>query len=248
MINSISTRLRDATRFPVERRDTHTAQRPPDGVSFVVVSRGSSIEADVAMLIEKRYAERGLRLGATGGNQCDQELTTIAALHGSRVVATVSVRSDGPQGLLAEHLYPQEIEAHRKLGGRLCELTRLAADPEFGSQPALASLFNAAYRVAVRTYGATDFVMEVHPRHAAYYTRMAGCRIVGPETLCPRVNAPAVLLHLPSRRVEDGICVASEKQTGASVARRSIYDYLQRAAASSSIGTRWSPTWTPTSV
>lgn len=244
MIHSTPTRFRDdpaldtAAKFAIR-----ATQRTPDDVRFVIVQRGSPVDADVGMLIEKRYAARGLWLGATAANQSDHNVTTIAALRGSRVVATVSVRSDGPQGLLAEHLYPLEIQARRKLGERLCELTRLAADTSFGSQPALASLFNAAYRIAILTYDATDFVMEVHPRHAAYYSRMIGCQIVGRETICPRVNAPAVLLHMPSRRVEDRLSLATTRQSPTPKSpRRSIYDYLQRAATTSQIGHCWSPT------
>ncbi len=246
MINPVPTRLRDNSAYdPADNFAARDTQRTPDDVRFVVVPRDSPVEVEVGMLIEKRYAARGLRLVAAKND--DHDLTTIAALHGSRVVATVSVRSDGPQGLLAEHLYPREIQARRKLGGRLCELTRLATDSEFGSQPAFAALFNAAYQVAVRTYGATDFVMEVHPRHAAYYSRMVGCRIVGSETICPRVNAPAVLLHLPSRRVENRLCVTTADQGNSARQRRSIYDYLQRAATNSRIGHRWSPALTTAS-
>lgn len=42
----------------------------------------------------------------------------------------------------------------------------------------------------------TDFVIEVNPRHELFYKRMLGFNRIGEERMCPRVGAPAILLHL----------------------------------------------------
>jgi hypothetical protein len=58
----------------------------------------------------------------------------------------------------------------------------------------LAGLFHTAYLFAHRVRGYHTAVIEVNPRHVVFYERALGFKIVGPERLSPRVNAPAVLL------------------------------------------------------
>jgi len=43
---------------------------------------------------------------------------------------------------------------------------------------------------------ATDAFIEVNPRHSRFYERMLGFRQLGEMRICPRVGAPAVLLHI----------------------------------------------------
>ncbi|TEX49967.1 MAG: hypothetical protein CFR70_00705 [Rhodocyclaceae bacterium] len=49
-------------------------------------------------------------------------------------------------------------------------------------------------------FGCSDAVIEVNRRHAGFYSRRFGHARIGDEKLCPRVDAPAVLMH---RRRED---------------------------------------------
>lgn len=60
----------------------------------------------------------------------------------------------------------------------------------------IALLFQISYIYARNLYQATDFFCEVNPRHATPQKRMFGFQQIGKEKICPRVNAPAVLLHL----------------------------------------------------
>ena len=66
-------------------------------------------------------------------------------------------------------------------------------------------MFNVAFLLARHLHRASDLVMEVNPRHVSYYLRMLGCKVAGAETICPRVGAPAVLLHLSLDHVQDEI-------------------------------------------
>jgi hypothetical protein len=50
---------------------------------------------------------------------------------------------------------------------------------------------------------ATDVLIEVNPRHEAYYRRIFGFARAGREWICPRVNAPAVLMHLDVTNLEE---------------------------------------------
>ena len=78
------------------------------------------------------------------------------------------------------------------------EVTRLAIAPEHThSKLLLVRLFNFIYIFARKVKGYDDFVIEVNPRHVAYYRRLLGFEVAGSERPCPRVQgAPAVLLRL----------------------------------------------------
>ena len=46
-------------------------------------------------------------------------------------------------------------------------------------------------------------MIEVNPRHAVFYQRMLCFTQLGEERMCPRVNAPAVLLRLTSEFIAE---------------------------------------------
>ncbi|WP_374657979.1 long-chain N-acyl amino acid synthase [Inhella sp.] len=144
-------------------------------------------------LVGRRYGQRGLRVGPAGSPE--PGLTTLEAHDGRRLVGTLSVRMDGPDGLAADASFPEELLALRAKGRRLCEFTRFAMDMENSSKHALASLFHLAHLVAHHIKQADLLVMEVHPRHAPFYRRMLGARRlqVGQNET---VQAPSVLLCL----------------------------------------------------
>jgi hypothetical protein len=66
----------------------------------------------------------------------------------------------------------------------------------------------------------TDLFIEVHPRHAGFYRRMLGYRVVGEERVCPRVGAPAVLMHMSQQEVDELIAQHAGKETSST---RSLY-------------------------
>ena len=67
-------------------------------------------------------------------------------------------------------------------------------------------------------------IIEVHPRHAGFYKRMLGFTEIGGEKACPRVNdAPAVLLHLDMRHVDEQIALLGGTGAGRG---RSLYAYF----------------------
>jgi hypothetical protein len=151
---------------------------------------------EVGMLITRMYRSRGYLLPASGFERADCiRRVTLEACHKNRTVGTLTVNLDGHEGLYAEQLYREEIRTLRRGGARLCEFTRLALDAEDGGREALACLFHLGFIFAHRIYHASDLLIEVNPRHALFYRRKLGFSQVGEERICPRVNAPAVLLH-----------------------------------------------------
>lgn len=144
-------------------------------------------------LVTRRYGWRGYKVGPA--RPTPNRITLIAS-DDSHALATISVGFETSTGLLVEKLYPEEVAALRSSGARLCEFTRLALEPGQRSREVLAMLFHIAYIYARRIHRRTDLLIEVNPRHVRFYETALGFRQLGPERICPRVNAPAVLLRL----------------------------------------------------
>lgn len=155
-------------------------------------SEGRRESAD--LLIKKMYAWRGYDTSGVF-NDTPNRITLMADLKG-RVIGTLTLGLDSSTGLLVDQLYSNEIDRLRQEQRLVCEFTKLAVNQESNSQRVLAALFHLAYIYAHKIHGATDFVIEVNPRHAVFYKRMLGFTQLGEERMCPRVNAPAILLRL----------------------------------------------------
>jgi len=155
-----------------------------------------------SMLVQQKYASRGYEASSF---QKEPERITLMAFQDDRVVGTLTLGLDSSRPLLVEELYKCEIDSLRAEGRKVCELTKLAVDQSHGSKRVLASLFHIAYIYGRVMQDHTDVVIEVNPRHVAFYKRMLGFREFGPERLCGRVNAPAVLLRLELEYVDQQI-------------------------------------------
>ncbi|MAS41011.1 MAG: N-acetyltransferase [Porticoccaceae bacterium] len=190
------------------------------------------------------YAWRGLLTHAPARLEDRPNQLTLVASRGATMFGTLTLGLDSAEGLHADELYADELAGERARGGRLCELTRLAIDPAFNSKEVLASIFHLAYIYGRLVHGMTDLFIEVNPRHVPFYRRMLGFRIAGDERVCPRVDAPAVLLHLPLDYADEQI----GRHAGTySPGERTLYSYffseqeqaglLRRLRADPSVGT-----------
>jgi len=155
-----------------------------------------------SMLVQRKYASRGYE---ADGFQKDPARITLMAFQDDKVIGTLTLGMDTSRPLLAEELYKDKIAALRASGRKVCELTKLAVDQTQGSKRVLASLFHIAYIYGRVMQGYTDVVIEVNPRHVAFYKRMLGFKEFGPERMCVRVNAPAILLRLELEYVDQQI-------------------------------------------
>ena len=155
--------------------------------------------------------------------QNPHQLTLEASLE-RHTVGTLTVGLDSKEGMLVDTLYEREIAPFRAADSKLCELSKLAIDPRHSSRELLGSLFNLAYIYARVVHDVTCFFIEVNPRHAGYYKRMLGFQQVGEQRICPRVNAPAVLLHLDLDYVEKQVSSLAGMSQSSSV--RSLYVHL----------------------
>lgn len=146
-----------------------------------------------SLLIEKMYSWRGYDADALGQ---DPNKITLVAYQDDRVVGTLTLGLDSPAGMVVDQLYKTEADALRAQGRKPCDITRLAIDQDIKSKSVLAALFHLSFIYGRNIHQATDFLIEVNPRHVLFYERMLGFVPFGDEKICPRVNAPAVLLRL----------------------------------------------------
>lgn len=147
-----------------------------------------------SMLINKMYAWRGY--AGTHQLSNDPNRITLTATDKGDVVGTLTIGIDSDIGMLADEIFKEELDAHRKRGARLCEFTKLAFDPSVRSKASLANLFHLAVIYARDLHECTDIVIEVNPRHRRFYERMLGFQQEGDLKINTRVNAPAYLLRV----------------------------------------------------
>ena len=177
-----------------------------------------------SMLINSMYSWRGY---ATDGIELTQHHNpnsiTLEASAEEQLFGTLTVGLDSDDGLLADALYQQEIDTLRSMRLKVCEITKLAFDPRYSSKESLASLFHLAYIYASDIYSATDLLIEVNPRHASFYQRRLGFKQIGEMRVCPRVDAPALLLHVS---LEYGAKQISMHAGSRSKREKSLYPYF----------------------
>lgn len=176
-----------------------------------------------SMLVNRMYSWRGYKQLTQDETSLGANQITLQACRKETVFGTLSLCFDSDSGLAADALYRAEVDAYRLTGAKVCEITRLAIDPEHGSKDVLGALFHLAYIFGGVLRGATDVFIEVNPRHVAFYRRMLNFSQAGSCRICERVNAPAVLLHLEAAYVAKQIALYGGHQGGA---KRSLYPYF----------------------
>jgi GNAT superfamily N-acetyltransferase len=147
------------------------------------------------MLVQQMHTCCGDNSESPGQRLDDPNHVTLAARQYDELAATLTLNRDSPEGLLADALYGPELARMRRPERIVCEVTRLAVDPDFSSRDLLIDLFQAAFKYARDFFAASDAVIEVNPRHARYYQRLLGFRQIGRQRQCRRLDAPVVLLH-----------------------------------------------------
>lgn len=147
-------------------------------------------------LIKRMYASRGYQTENTSVFSASPSQYTFEARQSQQLIGTLTLTIDTHDRLLADTLYQTELDQFRQQGRRLCEVSKLAFDSESGSKEIFASMFHIAYIFARCMHGVDDAFIEINPRHVPFYKRMLGFRQIGELRVCPRVNAPAMLLHL----------------------------------------------------
>ncbi|PHV12126.1 hypothetical protein CSQ89_07445 [Chitinimonas sp. BJB300] len=154
-------------------------------------------------------------------------MTFIATQRG-QVVGTVSTRLDGGSPLNCDALYPDITAAKRAQGHRLAEFGQLAINTTNKPLEAMGPLFHLTVMFAHKKNAATHALIEVNPRHVAFYRRAFGFTVIGEQRHCLRVDAPAILMQLDLKIVQDQIT----EQGGSRYGRISVFPYCFSLAES----------------
>lgn len=168
-----------------------------------------ALDGDALDLVQRRYGDRGLAVKRERYSSRNEHGDIVCtARDGEHIVGTLSVRMDGPQGLHADLLFGAELAEWRASRVKLCEFGSLAVDRHsHNAKRVLAQIFHLGYLHAHRREGCERLVIEVNPRHVAFYRRYLGLL---PYTMArhnPRVDAPAVLMSIDFRTVREQIAL-----------------------------------------
>ncbi|MDF0678442.1 MAG: hypothetical protein P0107_05185 [Nitrosomonas sp.] len=169
------------------------------------------------------YASRGYQTESASVFSTSSNQYTFEARQSQQLIGTLTLTIDTGKGLLADTLYQTELNQFRQQGRRLCEVSKLAFNPETSSKEIFASMFHMAYIFAHRIHNVDDSFIEINPRHATFYKRMLGFHQIGELRTCPRVNAPAVLLHLDLGYMKEQITTQAGQ---CNQKTKSIYPYF----------------------
>ena len=202
---------------------------PPDasGLALVTVAHDEERDATQA-LVARRYSARGY--ASTRLSTYNEEaLVVCAAYQGLRTVGTVAVRFDSASGFNADATFGPEMQELRATGERICEFSRLAVDEDAAdNKRVLARLFHVAYLHGHRLGGCNLLVIEVNPRHVAFYRRLLGFSVLSESRINERVNAPAVLMMLDMRRGAEWVAMYGGNPALAG-STRMLYPYFYGA-------------------
>lgn len=194
-------------------------QSSPGTLAITLTSEDQTREEALA-LINRRYAWRGY--GSDHKLSRHHTETTFTARSSDSLVGTVTLAADSTNGLAVDATFPEEMQFfRRKPNVRLCELKKLAMECGSDSKPVLASLFHFVFIFGTNNYLGTDLLIEVNPRHAAFYERMLKFRRVGAVRINTSVSAPSQLMWLPVSDIESAIEKCCGNANGSS-----LYSYF----------------------
>ncbi|MDQ1921951.1 N-acyl amino acid synthase FeeM domain-containing protein [Massilia pseudoviolaceinigra] len=175
-----------------------------------------------SLLISKMYATRGYNVARM---ERDPNRITLSASDKGSLIGTVTLGLDSERGILADEIFRDHVDAFRARGARLCEITKLAFDPQVKSKAALAALFHTLFIYARHIHGRTDVLIEVNPRHRRFYQTMLGFVDQAELRHNTRVDAPAYLMWLSVEHMAQQIALLGGTSSNPGT-ERSLYPYF----------------------
>lgn len=197
------------------------------------VADDDSARSRAGRLVDRVYRDCGYLADTGGGNAgkngAAEPFTLLIEDESGQTAATVSLVFDEDGALPCTEIFPEETGALRAVDGRRrhgAEVTRLVIAPEHAhARQLLVALFNFAYLFARHARRCDDFLIEVNPRHVAFYERKLGFERLGPARPCPRVQgAPAELLRLDLAVADAAVHRAGGR--GSAAGERTLYPWF----------------------
>lgn len=194
--------------IPFFKESSRAPLNPFGGPPLELNSDFGAIEGDALDLVERRYSDRGLLTRERFSSRTEDGDIVCTARDDERIVGTMSVRFDGQGGLHTDLLFGAELAEWRSMGIKLCEFGSLAVDRDAPrSKFVLAQIFHLGYLHAHRRERCERLVIEVNPRHVAFYRRWLGLLPFTTPRHNPRVDAPAVLMSIDFATIREQIAL-----------------------------------------
>lgn len=195
--------------FPIFKESSRVAHNPFGGPPLELNSDFGALDGEALGLVQRRYGDRGLAVSRERYSSRNEDGDIVCtARDGDKIVGTLSVRFDGAGGLHADQLFEAEISEWRSAGVKLCEFGGLAVDKHsHDPKRVLAQIFHLGYLHAHRRARCERLIIEVNPRHVAFYRRWLGLLPFTTARHNTRVNAPAVLMSVDFATVREQIAV-----------------------------------------
>jgi len=112
------------------------------------------------------------------------------------VISTLTEIFDTEQfGLPMDELYRKELDGFRSKGRKIVELCALVTPANFRRMNAFMYLSKLMYQYSMDRR-VNDLCIAVNPKHVPFYKHILLFEDLGPQCYYPRVNAPAVALHV----------------------------------------------------
>lgn len=136
-------------------------------------------------LVHHQYVRSGLAVPNRSGIRVTRYhlLNTTEVMIGKvddAVVCTLTLVRDTRFGLPMESIYHEEVEARRRLGKRVAEVSCLAdrRDDNEGSLSVMFRVMSLVAQYATRR-GVDELLIAIHPRHGKFYERFLGFEGIG---------------------------------------------------------------------
>ncbi|MCK6473383.1 MAG: hypothetical protein L6R28_16690 [Planctomycetes bacterium] len=204
-VSNISQALRAIDREPLES----------DAAAHKVVVRPvrSSLELEeVYRLTHDAYVERNYCTPQPDGKLIHYphlenipETTVLVALQDGKVMGTVSLTLDGPQGIHADLDFADVARLARSEGRKLGAAWRMATRQTLrGERQVVMALIGEVVSYAFEVFDLDTFLCTFNPRHERIYGRLLGMRTIARnETSEGLENAPAVLMRCDREMVPE---------------------------------------------
>lgn len=135
--------------------------------------------------------------------------TTIIVVYDQfkEAVATATLNFEKYGPMPCREIFDRELLPLKTSGNQIAEVTRLAIkDASRDSAFLLMQILHALLIYTYKIKKNESIVVEVNPKHAAFYEKLLGFDKLSGEVACSRVNyAPAVLLHLKLSKLHQAI-------------------------------------------
>lgn len=194
---------------PVSPHHSHRPAEPHGTKTSIHLACSHDELANCYRLVYKAY----LRCGYTALNPREMRINlwnllpgtyTLIAKKGGHLAGTLSCVMDSAAGLPTDRFSSDQMQKLRTSNQRLCELSGLAVNQKHADMTTIPTLFRYAFMLTRRYLKATDLIITVHPRHAAFYKNVLLFEELTKQQQYTHVNgAPGVLLRLDLKTMRE---------------------------------------------